>query len=152
MEESVEIIIYLGAGIIVLILIMALLLNWKIDKDTSFLNYLFKKGDTMNDNTSIVFDRVNKDVFAIKAYNFWLNCGNNELNNTLRLYVYDNSSSLFGNLSMDYLFDVYKQLNWCKSIQSSSNQCGGREDVNMSAITLPKVVSLTCTNTSLTIR
>jgi len=151
MEESVEIIIYLGAGIVVLSLIMVLLLNWKIDKDTSYLSYLFRKDNPLASNTSIVFDRVNKDSFVIKVYDFWLKCRNKNINDTLRMYVYDDTTTL-RNITLEHLFGVYKELNWCMSIQSSSNQCGGREDVNMSAITLPRVVSVTCTNTTLTIR
>ena len=144
MEHVVELVTYLAAGVIIATLIIVLLVNWKFEKDMDNLEQL------RNEDADIGFERVDKEGFAIKARDFWMEC-NQSFNKTLSLYVYENKTQLEGNLSKEFLFDVYKQLSWCRSIQSKNMSCGVREDVNISELTLPKVVVVTCLNNTLLI-
>jgi hypothetical protein len=124
-------------------LIIALLYGWHVDSDVKNLN------DAVQDVKSVQnFAKVDVEGFAFQAYQFWQTCNSTD---SLRLYVYENESASVGTLDKQRLFETYISLQWCNTIQSKALGCGEREDVQMGSFSLPRVVELRCSNSSLTV-
>ena len=68
------------------------------------------------------------------------------MNETRAFYVYNNASEKIGVLTKTDLFNQYKFLGWCESIQSAAEGCGQREDVQMTDISIPTIVKIRCEN------
>ena len=142
MEATVELIIYFGAGLMLVLLVAGLVYQWDITAAASGL-----RGD--QEERSLL--TLPKEEFAIAAYRFWQRCNETNIDEPLRLYVINSTAVTSGNLSAADLFEVYRQLQWCGTIQSASHGCGYREDINLTNLSLPRVVQASCLNASITI-
>jgi len=146
MELAIEVMIYIGVGVLLSGLIILLLIGWNIEKDTETISNLYGPEE------SLEFESIDLETFAIKTQTYWQNCDEYKINDTVSFYVYNNETVRTFALTRTSLFDIYRKLNWCTSIQSVSNSCGLREDVSFgSTIDLPAVIRLTCLNDSLKI-
>jgi len=132
--EAVEIIVYLGVALIIGFLVLGFINDWDFLQGVN----LFKKLST--DSEELKFEKVNKIEFASRLNSFNTMCKSSEISE-LRLHINDQ-----GQINKTGLFDTYKELDWCKSIQSADNDCGSREDIIMQTISIPRVVTLRCIN------
>jgi len=144
---SVELFVYFGVGMLLLGVIITFVYEWNFkDQVETFENLYEDPGD-------IKFEtKVDKIEFITAAKIFWDYCNHSYVNKSRILYVYNNKTDNIGSLTKKDMFDQYKSIGWCKNIQSSNFSCGKREDVNMTDITLPKVVRIDCLNKTLFIR
>lgn len=138
--EAIEIVVFLSIAIIVGGLVLGFLTDWDYLKTYG----AFKK--LMAGDESLGFSKVDKHQFAGKLYEFFQDCVSREENLSMSLYLKDN-----GTFTKKELFDVYKGFGWCDTIQSAQNDCGTREDLTMADLTLPRVVSISCSDYTLTV-
>ena len=120
--------------------------DWKFTDDIEVLDDLYKDEPV---NEEVKMDKVR---FIVAAMEYWDYCNHSYAPKPRVLYVYDTEKKREGNLSKKVMFDQYKELGFCKSIQSRNHSCGTREDVNMTLISLPSLVKLRCENNTLYIR
>jgi hypothetical protein len=138
--ESMEIVIYLGFAVILGVLVLGMITGW----DYFGMYGGFKK--MMMPQQNVEFEKVDSSEFAGKVYELFRECTETQENRTMSLYLKDS-----GTYTKQQLFDTYKALSWCETIQSAENSCGHREDVSMGSISIPRVVRIACANNSLTI-
>ncbi len=147
MEMTVELIVFLGIGMIFLGLVTTFVYEWKFTDDVGMLKTMYE--DDTGVQASVRADKVG---FISMAADFWDFCNHSYSAKDRVLYVYNNQSEMEGTLTKKDMFDQYRILGWCKGIQSAVQSCGKREDVNMTDLELPKVVRLSCSNNTLYIR
>ena len=135
MEQSVELIVFLGIGMILLALMTGFIYMWNIKEDVGSTLSLYEGNRT---DIGIKMDVV---AFMAQARDYWDYCNHSSAPTNRTMYVSSN-----GTLNKTVLFDYYKSLSWCSSIQSVNQSCGRREDVNISDIALPAVVHISCRN------
>jgi len=139
--EAVEIVVYIGIAVLLGGFIIGFITGWDYIKTYDDIKNL------MTGDENLKFEKVDKIGFSKKLHKFFNECTNSGLNMSLSLYVNDN-----GTMTKIDLFDLYKELGWCDTIQSVNNSCGLREDVQMSDFILPKVIKINCTNNILYIK
>lgn len=127
--NALEIIVFIAVGVIVVGLITGFLTNWDMAKAARDINKLISGN---NEKKPLTVDRAQ---FVAQLHEFWQNCSNESRS------FYLNEPGLLTKAS---LFDEIKALSWCDSIQSAEFSCGGREDINMTEILLPKIITLKC--------
>jgi|APSaa5957512622_1039677.scaffolds.fasta_scaffold32546_1 hypothetical protein len=147
MEMGVNIMVFLGIGVLLFSMITAFVHDWDFIEDVSTLEEMYQDKNKISDDM-----KVDKIKFVTAARNFWDYCNHSFANKSKIYYVYENDKETKGNLTKEILFDHIKTLGWCQSIQSENLSCGRREDVNMTDIILPKVIKLNCRNSTLYIR
>ncbi|MEM4268423.1 MAG: hypothetical protein QXK37_06370 [Candidatus Woesearchaeota archaeon] len=140
---SIELVVFLASAMILLGVITVLVYDWKLKEDVNELKTLYTGEDEGR-----VF-KVDKVRFFVEVLNFWEYCNHSFVNDTRRFYVYNTDDIKNGTINKKEMFDSYKALGLCKSIQSLNNSCGVREDVSISDIKLPSVVRLSCHNNTL---
>lgn len=146
MDMSVELIVFLGIGMILLGLITAFVYDWDFSKDVDTLKEMY--GETK----APLQIKMNKQEFITRAREFWDYCNHSYVNETKAYYVYNEEANLEGSITKEDMFSQYKSLGWCKNIQSVNLSCGTREDVNMTQVLLPRIVRLRCENNTLFVR
>ena len=89
----------------------------------------------------IRYEKIESGDLASRAYNLWERCGLGMKQMSLTLYVKSGPP-----INKALLFDEYKKLNLCYSIQSVNESCGSRDDVTIinDVITPPAVVTMDC--------
>ncbi len=143
MEMTVEIMVFVGIGMVLIAMISTFIYEWKFTDDVDALQKMYKMDAKEYDT------KVDKVDFINAARDFWEYCNHSYANKTRIMYVYNDNLENNGTLSKKDMFDQYKQLGWCRSIQSLNNSCGKREDVNMTDIELPEIITLKCENSTL---
>jgi len=146
MDMTVEIVVYMGVGIILIGLLSIFLINWDFTDDAETLQQLLADEKITDDRK---LDRIG---FTNAARDFWNFCNHTYAPEPRIFYVYDSQKQREGTLDMDNMFELYRELGHCKSIQSVNRSCGRREDINMTNISLPAVIRVTCVNNTLFIR
>jgi hypothetical protein len=142
MEMSVELIVFLGIGMILMGLFTTFLYQWDMKRDVANLK------DMYSDDKTPVF-KVDRIGFMNAAVQYWDYCNHSYANQTKTYYVYGSKEDSTGIINKSVLFGYYRELSFCQSIQSANQSCGRREDVNMSYIVLPSLVTLACRNQTL---
>jgi hypothetical protein len=143
MEMTVELMVFLGIGIILLGMFTMFIYQWNIKDDVDTLGGLYQ------DNGTAPALKIDLIEFMTRAKEFWDYCNHTYANESRRYVVFNNSEREAGSLNKTILFGYYRSLSFCQSIQSANQSCGRREDVNMSTIELPSVVTLRCMNETL---
>jgi hypothetical protein len=143
MEQSVELMVFLGIGMILLGLLTAFIYQWSIKEDVQATLDLYKG------ESKIPGIKMDKVEFMAKAKAYWDWCNHTSAPDNLTMYVYNTKDMLNATFNKTHLFEHYKALSWCGNIQSVNNSCGRREDVNMSEIELPSVLRVSCRNSTL---
>jgi len=143
MEMTVEIFVFLGIGVVLFGIISGLIFFWDLGGQADTIAELYTEGDQKADNRGDRFD------FAVQLVDFWNECNHSHSDKAFVMYVYMSDEDYNGNISIEALTDIYKELDWCKDLQSASNSCGRREDINMTTISLPKVIHAQCSNKTL---
>jgi len=133
--EIIELLIYLGVAILTGTLIIGFLVS------TDFIRGYKTVKDNMIDEDNTEFDKVDTSGLASKLHTMFKECTSRGENMTMRLYL--EGEGTFGKAD---LFDVYKGLGWCETIQSAEQGCGAREDIVMGNIEIPKVLRIECTD------
>lgn len=139
--ETIEIIIYF----VFAVMIGALIIGFTLSIDGRQLydktkNMLFGSDD-------VKFERIDSDELAMKAYNFWKECGYGQDRMELTVYVKDELDG-GGKIDREFLFKGLIKYNFCYSIQSNDSNCGYREDVYFTEdIDPPQLIKLMCDNT-----
>lgn len=146
MDDTVEIMVYLGVGILFIGILTVFIYQWNIKDDVDVITEIY------NGTEGAPKIRVDLVEFVKEARDYWDACGHNHSDETEIFNVYNTEKKPEGILSKEYMFTEYKRLGWCKSIQSANLSCGYREDVNMTDISLPALVKLRCENSTLFIR
>ncbi len=144
MEMAVELIVFLGIGIILLGLVTTFVYEWKFSDNVGALKDIYE-----GDSGASAAVSVDRTEFIARAADFWDWCNHTYSPKDKVLYVYNNESQKDGTISKKDMFDQYRSLGWCKGIQSAAYSCGNREDINMTTVTLPKVVRVSCRNYTL---
>jgi hypothetical protein len=141
MDSAIEIMIWLFIGVVLIGLITAVAYNWNLKKTAEDLQDMYS-----NDGSNQAF-KTDEAGFARAAMEFNGNC--TDADSAASIYV--KSTGLYADdiLTKERLFSIYKELGWCKSIQSRDYSCGTREDVVMADIELPAVVNLKCSGKTL---
>ncbi len=139
--EVVEILIFIGFAVILGGLVLGFISGWNYKQTYDDMKVVFRGEERIG------FKKVDRVGFANELYSFFEECKSTGFNMSLILYVQGNQS-----LTKEGLFDIYKSLDWCTSIQSASNDCGVREDIIMDDIELPRVVRINCSNSTLSIK
>ncbi len=140
MKIAVMTIISLGVAVIVSAATFLMIDNWNFIKiKDSFMKEYFDVGNKTK------FQKVTIEEFANLINSYWSDCNRQ---NSSSFSVYLKGS---GNLSKASIFNISRQLGWCDSLQSVSNECGSREDMVIGNISLPNFVSIRCFNESLII-
>jgi hypothetical protein len=147
MEMGVNIMVFLGIGVLLFTMITAFVHDWDFTEDVETLEEMYQGKEKISDDM-----KVDKIKFISTIRNYWDYCNHSFANGSKVYYVYENEKQTKGNLSKEILFDHIKTLGWCKTIQSENLSCGRREDVNMTDIMLPKIIKLNCSNSTLYIR
>lgn len=142
MEMTVELIVFLGIGMILMGLFTAFIYQWDLRRDVGALYGMYT-----DEKTPAL--KVDKITFMNSAVEFWDYCNHSFVNQTKSYYVFESKEQSTGILNKTMLFDYYKGISFCKSIQSVNLSCGRREDVNSSHIILPSMVKLACKNQTL---
>ena len=124
--EVVEIVVFIGAAVLIGGIILGLLTSW----DTR---------DTYEDVKKIVMEEQRTDNLVIAIHDFWENCGYGEIEKRMPLYLEGK-----GSFTKADLFAELKKINYCNVLQSADNDCGEREDIEMPDLELPILVSLSC--------
>lgn len=135
-------VIYLGIAVIVGSLVIGFLLDWDFAGGYVSLKKIILREE------ELAFRKVDKEGLVKETYAVWEACGFGEINLTNRIYVADQ-----GTINRTWLFEQFKKLNWCNTIQSANESCGLREDIIPFSFDLPKVIAISCTtegNISLT--
>ena len=146
MEMTIELMVFLGIGMVLLVMIVGFVYQWDFDKDIENLETLYQEEQISDD---MKFNRVG---FINAVSDFWEFCNHSYAPKDKIIYVYNLKDEPDGIMSKTDLFTYYKELSFCKSIQSRNLSCGSREDVNMTNITLPATVRLRCVNSTLHIK
>jgi hypothetical protein len=139
METSIELMVMIGVGVILLGIVSLFVYQWNIQKDAENMLERFAA-----DPEKISY-KTDSDGFARHLHTAWLNCTSNASFET-SFYVDGNET-----VNKTWLFNRFKSLGWCKTIQSASEGCGNREDINMTYIQLPAVISARCMNTTMVV-
>lgn len=139
--DVIEILIFLGIAVIVGGMFIGFLIDWDFKKTQEELSNLMK------DKQELKFEKVSKEGFISNLYQLWDECAYGEINKTLTLYIETQTEN--DKLEKSFIFDQLKKINYCKTLQSTEFDCGQREDLQMSDITLPNVVTIKCTHTGL---
>jgi hypothetical protein len=143
MEESVELMVFLGVGIVLLSLFTYFIYQWNVKDDVDALKGLYA------DEHGKEALKVDKITLMTKAREFWDECNHTWINSTRTYYVFNDAKAAEGSINRSDMFDYYKSLSWCKSIQSVNQSCGSREDINITSIVLPSLIRLSCRNQTL---
>jgi hypothetical protein len=138
--EAVEILIYIGIAVIVGVLITGFLADW------DYMQMYHDVQKLMQGEEKIGFEKVDRFAFAGRIESLFKECISSGQDSSVSLYLNEN-----GSMSKSDLFDHFKTLGWCETIQSAENDCGTREDLSMGTLTLPKVVQINCSGTKLVI-
>lgn len=138
--ETIEILIFISVAMIFGGLVVGFLSGWE------YYGMYDSFKEMMVDEDEVEFQQVDKVDFANQLYAFFEECATTGFKMDLRLYLKDE-----GNLDKEELFDIYKYLGWCETIQSADNGCGEREDIDMPELELPKIVRIECNGTALII-
>jgi hypothetical protein len=137
MEISVELMVMLGLGFILMVFIGVFAYNWSPKGGAeSLLSELDPSEETPD-------FRLSADQLPGALFSDLENCSRDSGRNS----TYHVTGE--GMIGQEWLFQKVKALGWCKSMQSSQFSCGTREDVNMTNITLPAVIRSRCTNGTL---
>ncbi|RME52752.1 hypothetical protein D6783_03845, partial [Candidatus Woesearchaeota archaeon] len=123
--NTVELLVYILFAFIIGSLIFGFISDWDYLKTyRSFRTALLSEPDSS-------FQTVTLDSLLAKLNDVRKQCVRREKTYTQTLYVEGNTT-----LTKEALFSRVKALHWCGSLQSASEGCGEREDVNVSAIPL----------------
>ena len=140
--ETVEIVVYMTVAIIVGMMLISFISDWDVtDTYVKIKNIMFKED-------SVEFKEVDRIGFVTEMFKFWQECGLGTKDNTVRLYINDIDDSP---LNKSEVFDHIEKVNLCDSLSSLENNCGSREDLNMSSLHVPSVVKLTCNSSTRTL-
>ncbi|MCF7862304.1 hypothetical protein K9M79_08770 [Candidatus Woesearchaeota archaeon] len=133
--QVVEMMIFFIVSLFIGFMIINFVGNWDAEGAFRYFKDLQSGGGEQK------FKTVDIDMFVSSSLRFWEDCGRGEVNMSLALYV-DGS----GNVNNTYVFDKIKEMNLCNTIQSATESCGTREDVDFSPtlIVLPSVVRIRC--------
>jgi len=135
--EVIEILIYISVAIIVGGLLIFFISGWDVDTVYQDISALFRgKSDD--------FIRLERDLVPSKLHDIFVDCTASGEAMETSFYVTGE-----GNLTIQDIFSVYKDIGWCDTIQSNSQNCGIREDIVMNDIILPRVVHVNCTGRQL---
>jgi|APSaa5957512622_1039677.scaffolds.fasta_scaffold32546_2 hypothetical protein len=140
--EVMEILVYFGFIVLIGGFIIGFISGWDFKQGYDDLKHLM-----MNEDEKLEFEKVDITTFAGKLHLFSNECINTGFNMSMSMYVVDNQT-----LTKERLFQIFKDLKWCDTIQSVEHDCGYREDVVMNDINLPKVLRLNCTNETIYIK
>jgi hypothetical protein len=136
--EAIEIVVYFAIAVIVAGLMLGFLMGWDYRKPYAAFKRLMTGDETER------FAKVDRYEFAGRLYEFFQDCVSRDENMSLSLYLKEN-----GTFTKKELFDVYKEFGWCDTVQSAAYACGTREDLTMGSLTLPRVVTISCSNYTL---
>lgn len=136
---EVELIIFIGLAITIGILITGLLTGWDY-----IIVYDILKSPFMNQDSETGFTKMSADAAVFELYNFYSSCISSSGNTSETFYIEGS-----GTLSKADVFARFKEIGWCRSIQSKEQGCGEREDVQVGNLSLPRIVELRCYNNSL---
>ncbi len=133
--QTVEIIVFLFAAIIV----GGLIILFISDIDTNEVMDVLK--NAAFPEKELQYQKIESNELADIAYNLWEKCEFGSKEMSLTVFVSSGQQ-----INKNMLFDAYKKINLCYSIQSKSQLCGNREDVIIKNdfINPPALVSLTC--------
>jgi hypothetical protein len=139
--ETVEIFVYFTVAFIVGTLFLAFLTGL-VDTGPLLrgLTCLMIPGECEPDVPSV--ETVTVDDFAKFAHDCWKECGSGSLDKYCGTRNVEDPK--IKNLNKTSLFNVYKKLNWCYSIQCASCGCGSGEDVEMEDYELPYLAMVEC--------
>jgi len=142
MEMAPEIMVFLGVGMVLLGLLTYFVYNMDFADNADTLSRLYE-GDV---EESMRLDMVQ---FTNSVRDFWDWCNHSSAPEPKIYYVYNSTLDKDGILTREGMYNQYKSLGHCKSIQSRNLSCGTREDINMSDIQLPSVIHVSCQNSTL---
>jgi hypothetical protein len=142
--EAIEVTVFIVIAIVLGSLVIGFITDWDYTKTNDSLKKLML-GEEKPD-----FDEVDAEGFVSQVIKIWDDCGYGEMNANYTFYVKDTSVP---SIDKAFLFDRLKKFNICESLQSFSNSCGVREDVQMQPFTLPHLAIVTChsSNSTMTI-
>ena len=133
--QTVEMLVYIGVAIMIGTLTLGIITDWKFaDMYDSFRKIMIR------DDTS-KYQRIGRDDAFIQIHTFFEECRRKVGNFSQGIYIEDP-----GTLTKEELFDQFKSVGWCSSIQSKEFDCGDKEDIEMNDLTLPRVVVMHCIN------
>ncbi len=144
--ETVEIVIYLMAAVIIGIFILQLIQGWDVTETYEDIRSLIANEKEQE------FKTVEKEDFAIEILTFWELSGMCEVNKTLSINVKENHTGDY--INKTYLFDQIKFLNFCSTLQSKNESCGSLEHVSVlphaggENIDLPAIIRMSCNLTN----
>jgi uncharacterized protein YehS (DUF1456 family) len=143
--DTMEIIVYIGAAVIIAGLLLSFLINWDTKK-----SYEDIKGMMLKEH-EVGYKKVDRIGFIAELHAIWEDCGLGTENKTTPLYVVPNQHNGNSTLTKESVFNELKKINYCGMLQSKEFRCGQREDVVMDTITLPAVVSISCSSNMMVI-
>jgi hypothetical protein len=133
--QVIEVMIFFIVSLFVGFMILNFVGQWDAEEIFNF----FK--DLQSGKVEQKFKTVEMDLFIAESLRFWENCGRGEVNMSLTMYVKGE-----GNINSTYIFDKIKEMNFCNTIQSTTEGCGSREDMEFSPtlIGLPAIIRIRC--------
>ena len=135
--ETVEIVVYLIAGLILGVLILGFIVSW------DYLGMYEDLKDSLVGEEQHKFREVDTETFVSEILWLWEECGMGETNMSLSLYVTGADP-----ISKEMIFRKIKFLNFCSTLQSAKYKCGIQENMNgFTDITLPNVIRIYCDQT-----
>ncbi len=134
MKLAVSVVITLAVGIIIAFLLISFITGWDFTKDAETIGREITGRENITE-----FDTITPAELIERMNILWKECGFKQ-GPSVNLYVTGT-----GNLTKEGIFVQQKELNWCDTLQSAIHGCGQREDLNMTTITLPSLVTLECT-------
>ena len=138
--ETVEVVVFIAVSIILGGLIIALITGWNVSRTVDMVRGL------LIPNKHTGYEKVSVEDFPAMAFATWEACNEGQTSLNRTVYVTNETT-----LTAETLFAEYRRLNLCHSIQSAANNCGTREDVVMSPIQGPAVLTLACADGQLSI-
>ncbi len=134
--ETPEIVVYLVITVIIGGLIIGFIAGMNTTQMYDAVRNVFVSEDRVS------FDSVSSGEFSRAVFNFWESCNHGLMSDELVLSLEGESS-----VSKESLFNSFKRLNLCYTIQSEGYDCGSREDVSFDEeIEPPAIIRLTCNN------
>lgn len=131
--ETVEVVVYLGVAVLLGGMILAFVWGWDATATYASVKRIFTGDESSG------FERATGAEFPHLLLSAWEACGMGAAEYNATVYISDDVT-----IDKAALFTAYKRASLCKTIQSASEGCGTREDVEMTMIDGPAVVRLRC--------
>lgn len=131
--ESMELLVYIVLAILAAGLIYAFMLRTEWRETSAAIDEVIQRREHQADFT------LSEQEFVRRVHTYWERCNFGERNLSIAVYIPDS-----GNLTRDEVWRGVVKMNEDDALQ--------QQDLNMPNLTIPRVVSISCINSTLTIR